>query len=80
MLWLVGLDFDAVFTVIDQMPTAQDMFEESEEDFDGPTMFIDQGDDIGWHVQHVGGDENRFALAGPAAAGNPGQKSKVEGQ
>ena len=58
----VGLDLDAVFTVTDQMPTAQDMFEESEQDFDGPTMFIDQGDDIGRHVQDVGGDENRFAV------------------
>ena len=47
----VGLDFDAVFTVTDQMPTAQDMFEEPEEYLDGPTMFIDQGDDIGRHVQ-----------------------------
>ncbi len=64
----LGLDFDPVFTVTDQMPTAQDMFEESEEDFDGPTMFIDQGDDITWHVQDVGGDENRFALAGSATA------------
>ena len=58
----VGLDFDAVFTVTDQMATAQDMLEEPEEDLDGPTMFIDQGDDIGWHVQDVGGDENRFAV------------------
>ena len=65
----IGLDRYSVFAMTQQVPTAQHMLEEPEERFDGPAMFVDQGDDFGGDVQQVRGDEQGFPLRRSGIAG-----------
>jgi hypothetical protein len=52
----LGLQFDAVLAITQQMPTTQHMLEKAKEDFDHPTMFEDQRDHIGFKIEPVGCD------------------------
>ena len=51
----------------DQMTTAEDVFEEPEEGFNRPAMFVNQRDHFRRHVQQVGRDQDRIALFRSAA-------------
>src|ERR1700728_578284 len=61
----IGLDFNAMPRAAQQVPTAQDLLQEAKEDLDGPAVMIEQSDDLGWHVQQVGGNaEGAIATRG----------------
>ncbi len=49
----VGLNLDAVLVVAQQMPTAQHVFEEPEEDFNGPAIGVDQSNRFGGNIEQV---------------------------
>ena len=51
--------------VAQQVPAAQHVLEEPEEDFDRPAVAVDQGDDLGRHVEQVGGDPQHAVAARP---------------
>ena len=38
------------------MPTAKDLLEKTEENFDRPPLGEDETDNVRWHVQQVGRD------------------------
>jgi hypothetical protein len=52
----IGLEFDAVLAAKVKMAAAQHLLEEPEEPFHLPAVLVDQTDDLGRHVQQVGGD------------------------
>ena len=51
-----GLEFDAVLAVKVKMAAAQHLLEEPDEPFHFLAVLVDQTDDLGRHVQQVGGD------------------------
>ena len=48
-----------------QMPTAEDVLEESEEDLNRPAIAVDQGNDLCRHVQQVRRNPQHAVTAGP---------------
>jgi hypothetical protein len=48
-----------------QVTTAKQLLEKAEEDFDRPTIVVEQSDDLGRHIKEVGGQ------AEEAVAGRP---------
>ena len=66
----VRLNLDAVLVVAEQMPAAQDVLEESEEDLDrpAPAILIQHRDRLRRHIQQVRGDPEHAIGAGPRGA------------
>ena len=52
----VGLDLDALSRSAEQMPAAENLLEEAEEDFDRPAVVVHQRDHLGREGEPVGGD------------------------
>jgi hypothetical protein len=61
----VNLDLDALDLGAQQMPAAQDLFEEAEEHFDHPAVFIQKRNDVRRHIQQIG-DDPQHAVTGRA--------------
>src|SRR6266446_253048 len=59
----VHLDHDSLRLAADQVPASQNLLEEAEKDLDGVAIEVDQGDDLGRHLQQIGGDHDRSAIA-----------------
>ena len=66
--YAVRLNLDAVLVVAEQMPAAQDVLEESEEDLDRPAILIQHRDRLRRHVQQVRGDPEHAIGAGARGA------------
>lgn len=65
----VGLQFDAVALVAQEMATPKNVLVEPKEDFNRPTVLEDQGNHVRIDLHQVRGDGQGLGLLRPAAAG-----------
>ena len=64
----VGLEFNPVAVIAQQMTTAQDVLVEPEEDLNRPAILENQGDDVGIQVQQICRNNQGLGLLWPPTA------------
>ena len=57
----IGLQFDAIAVVTEQMPAAKNVLEKAKEYLDGPAILEDQPNNIRVRIEQIGGDPTELA-------------------